>query len=92
MDGHDDLELVPNTAASVAQIARMSPEAAGLVAKFMEGSGAQRERILETVLAGPERERDEWKERALYAEGRVAWAKRRLMGLFDYPGDEGEAA
>lgn len=65
------------------------PEAAGLVAGLMAHSAAEREAIEASVLASVERERDEWRDRALAAEARIAVAENRLLAIFDLPAGAG---
>lgn len=65
------------------RIAQESPEAAGLLVQIMDHNARESERIAATVQQGIERERDEWRERALAAEAQLDRIYDRLMGLMD---------
>lgn len=64
-------------------IAEMDPAAATLVGDLMLHSAREREGIFESLLVSAERERDEWKSRALAAERRLRLARERIFGLFE---------
>lgn len=59
------------------------PEAAGFVFSLMAQSTREREAIEASILVSIERERDEWRDRAIAAEGRLYRAQERLMEIFD---------
>lgn len=65
------------------QIAHMSPEAAGLLVQFMDSNARHNEWLNNTIQSSLERECDEWKERALDAEARLARITDRLFSILD---------
>lgn len=59
------------------------PEVLALVAAAMEQNARHSQWVAEQVQGGIERERDEWRERALDAEARLFRIEQRLLSLLD---------
>lgn len=58
-------------------------EAVSLVVNLMERSQREIDWAMDCTIKGLERERDEWRERALEAENRLFAAQNRVLALFD---------
>lgn len=73
-----------------AELARQSPEAVGIVAKYLENSAQERERIEDAARTRLEDELQEWKLRALRAEAQLQTARNQMDALFfpSIPSDE----
>lgn len=67
-------------AAKIAE--RGGPNAVGTLVTIMDASARDAERIEGLVRRGIERERDEWRDRALDAEERLARIEDRVWELF----------
>lgn len=65
------------------------PEAVGLVAALMDQSARERESVERSLFASIERERDEWRERALDAEHHLRTIRGRFLALLDPPEGSG---
>jgi hypothetical protein len=78
MAGNDDT----STATAVQTIAeKAGPEAAGLLVSLVEQDRRHLDWVNSQLREGAERDRDEWKERALVAEDRLSRAERNLLRL-----------
>lgn len=65
------------------EIARKSPEAAGLLVQVMDANARSAERLEAQLRTGIERERDQWKERAEAAEAMLERIQGRVLDLFE---------
>lgn len=65
------------------EIARKSPEAAGLLVQIMDANARSAERLDAQLRSGVERDRDQWKARAEAAEAMLERIQCRVLDLFE---------
>lgn len=67
------------------EIARMDPEASGLLAGIMQRNADDAARLDAQIREGVEADRDQWRERALWAEAELDGVRRNIERLMIVP-------